>query len=228
MKLTTALLPLSLLLVGAATFTAVSPIAIADYTSLPVDPPARLEQLSKNAVSLSDAIATAEAATQGRVDSLSVSRDGKTYSLTLYSVDSRAVVTINSGSGEVTSNESFSRFPGRAVSGDWTETSSGLKFYDIKVGDGPMPSGPTANVTVHYSGWLVDGTQFDSSVERGEPISFPLNGVIPGWSEGVQSMKVGGIRKLVIPYDLAYGERGRSSIPPKATLIFDIELIALK
>ena len=227
MKLTTALLPLSLLLVGAATFTAVSPLVIEDYTTLPVDPPMRLQQLSSNAVSLSDAISTAESATQGRVDSLSVSNDGKTYTLNVFSIDSRAVVTINSGTGEVTSNESLSRFPGRAVSGDWIETASGLKYYDIKVGEGASPAGPSASVTVHYSGWLVDGTQFDSSVERGEPISFPLNGVIAGWTEGVQSMKIGGVRKLIIPYDLAYGARGRSGIPPKATLIFDIELISL-
>ena len=227
MKLTTALLPFSLLLVGAAAFTAVSPFAFEDYTTLPVDPPTRLAQLSKNAVSLSDAISTAEGATQGRVDSLSVSKDGKSYTFNVFSIDSRAVVTINSGTGEVTSNESLSRFPGRAVSGDWTEAASGLKFYDITVGEGASPAGPSASVTVHYSGWLVDGTQFDSSVERGEPISFALNRVIPGWTEGVQSMKVGGVRKLIIPYDLGYGERGSRSIPPKATLIFDIELISL-
>ncbi len=118
-------------------------------------------------------------------------------------------------------------YPGAVVDGAGTVTASGLKYYDMVVGDGAQPSGPTTRVTVHYSGWLTDGTKFDSSVDRGRPSTFALNGVIDGWTEGVGSMRVGGKRKLVIPPDLAYGPSGRPSIPPNATLIFDIELLEI-
>ena len=118
-------------------------------------------------------------------------------------------------------------YPGDAVDGAATVTASGLKYYDIVVGDGAQPSGPATRVTVHYTGWLTDGTKFDSSVDRGRPSTFGLNGVIDGWTEGVGSMRVGGKRKLVIPSDLAYGPGGRPSIPPNATLIFDIELLEI-
>lgn len=109
-------------------------------------------------------------------------------------------------------------------------TSSGLKYSDQVVGTGvEAVAGKT--VSVHYTGWLASGQKFDSSVDRGQPFSFPLGAgrVIKGWDEGVQGMKVGGKRKLTIPSELGYGSRGAGGvIPPNATLIFDVELLDVR
>ncbi len=113
------------------------------------------------------------------------------------------------------------------LQGDIQTTPSGLRYIDETVGTGASPQ-PTDTVTVNYTGWLTDGTKFDSSVDRCQPASFPLNGVIPGWTEGVGSMKVGGKRRLIIPAELAYGAQGRPpTIPGGATLIFDVELLSI-
>jgi hypothetical protein len=102
-----------------------------------------------------------------------------------------------------------------------------MTYIDETVGTGPTPAGETATVTVHYTGWLTDGTKFDSSVDRGQPATFALDGVIPGWTVGVGSMNVGGKRRLIIPAGLAYGPNGRPpTIPGGATLIFDVELLS--
>lgn len=104
-------------------------------------------------------------------------------------------------------------------------TASGLQYVVEKEGTGAQPTA-TDEVTVHYTGKLLDGTVFDSSVSRGEPATFPLNRVIPGWTEGVQLMKEGAKYTFFIPSDLAYGPQGvPNAIPPHSTLIFDVELI---
>lgn len=104
---------------------------------------------------------------------------------------------------------------------------SGVIYIPINVGTGAAPTA-TDTVRVHYHGTLRDGSVFDSSVERGEPISFPLNGVISCWTEGVQKMKVGGKAKLVCPSDTAYGDLGQGPIPGGAALVFEIELLAIE
>lgn len=106
-------------------------------------------------------------------------------------------------------------------------TASGLQYEVLVKGDGPMPA-DTSEVEVHYEGSLLDGSIFDSSYERGEPISFPLNRVIPGWTEGVQLMPVGSTYMLYIPSDLGYGSQGTGPIPPNSVLIFKIELLGIK
>ncbi|GGG95476.1 hypothetical protein GCM10011586_08140 [Silvibacterium dinghuense] len=110
------------------------------------------------------------------------------------------------------------------------QTGFALRYQDIQVGTGDEAQ-PGWYYTVHYTGWLAsDGTKFDSSVDRGTPFDFPqgMHRVITGWDEGFAGMKVGGKRRLFIPWQLAYGAQGRGPIPPKADLIFDIELIAQK
>jgi len=108
-----------------------------------------------------------------------------------------------------------------------TDTGSGLLTLELTPGEGPCP-GPTDKVTVHYAGWLTDGTLFDASYSRGAPASFPLDRVIAGWTEGLQLMNVGSTWKFVIPPRLGYGPRGAPpTIPPQATLLFQVELLAI-
>ncbi len=108
-----------------------------------------------------------------------------------------------------------------------TTTASGLQYEVLKMGEGPKPVA-TDKVTVHYHGTLTDGKVFDSSVDRGEPATFPLNGVITGWTEALQLMPVGSKFRIYLPSDLAYGERGAGQlIGPHATLIFEVELLSI-
>lgn len=112
---------------------------------------------------------------------------------------------------------------------EWKTTASGLKYQVLKQGTGTVSPKATDTVKVHYHGTLLNGTVFDSSVERGEPISFPLNAVIPGWTEGLQLMKVGDKFKFEIPPNLAYGPASPSpKIPPNSTLVFEVELLGIQ
>ena len=116
------------------------------------------------------------------------------------------------------------------VSGEPIETGRGLKYIEIEPGSGDSPE-PGQTVVVHYTGWLEDGTKFDSSLDRGTPFSFPIGTgqVIAGWDQGLATMQVGGKRRLIIPSDLAYGPSGRPpTIPPNATLVFDVELLEIR
>ncbi len=110
-----------------------------------------------------------------------------------------------------------------------TTTASGLQYEVLSTGAGTASPAPESKVSVHYTGMLLDGSVFDSSVQRGQPAEFPVNGVIKGWTEALQLMKVGDKWKLYIPSELAYGAQGAGgSIPPHATLIFEVELLEIK
>ncbi len=126
--------------------------------------------------------------------------------------------------------EKTTSYPGEKTTNKVVKSETGLEYIDMKEGSGAMPKkGDT--IVVHYSGYLLDGKKFDSSVDRNEPFqtAIGVGQVIKGWDEGMLSMKVGGKRKLIIPYNLAYGERGiPGTIPAKATLVFDVELLSIK
>ncbi len=203
-----------------------------DYSKLSVKPSETAAKLKDCAVSLLQATEVAQKHVGGiaRSVEINLTEGGASYLVSVFTDEMEFNITVDATSGEVTASTEvpYKELPGDPVSGEMTTTSSGLSFYEITEGTGEMPASSSTEVEVHYSGWLTDGTKFDSSVDRGRPTTFPLNRVISGWTEGVGSMKVGGKRKLIIPYELAYGAGGRPpTIPPKALLIFDVELLRI-
>lgn len=110
---------------------------------------------------------------------------------------------------------------------EWKDGPEGLKVWDSAAGSGDEVR-PNQTVTVHYTGWLKNGTVFDSSLKRGQPATFGLNGVIRGWTVGIPGMKPGGVRRLLIPSDKAYGAGGTGGIPPNSDLVFEVKLISAK
>ena len=154
------------------------------------------------------------------------------YLLALAALVAAAVFYMNANKGadytvQPTLNQE--RIVANTASYDTITTDSGLQYRIIKEGSGTESPAPNSTVTVHYSGKLTDGTEFDSSYKRNQPASFPVNGVIQGWTEALQLMHVGDKWELTIPSDLAYGRQGAgNSIPPDTTLIFEVELLEIK
>ena len=182
-------------------------------------------------VTIPNAIRTAIETNDGLVKAVfkNTDADPPTITVVMYNDGKRHDVVVDAVSGKMVSDTVVPRFPGAAIGDrEMISTESGLMFVDLEEGAGEIPPDASSKVSVHYTGWLVDGTKFDSSVDRGQPAVFGLNGVIKGWTEGVGGMKVGGKRKLIIPFDLAYGPAGRGPIPARATLIFDVQLLNIE
>jgi len=145
-----------------------------------------------------------------------------------FSVVSKKMQELEQAAAKEASAEGEKFLADNAKRDEVTVTESGLQYEVITTGEGEKPSAEST-VSVHYHGTFANGDVFDSSVERGQPAEFPVNGVIAGWTEALQLMTEGSKWKLTIPYDLAYGERGsQGAIPPYATLVFDVELLSIK
>jgi hypothetical protein len=218
------------LLAGAGLTAALTPLVTSgkDYTSLPPDLATVEKELTALPTSIEKAITIARANMPGVVRSAQIVKGetATTVEVEIINGGKGRRIVIDPMTGMITDRKILSNLPGEPVEGEPATSPLGVKYYDIKVGDGASPRDANATVTVHYSGYLVDGTKFDSSIDKGAPATIAMNSVVKGWPDGVLGMKVGGKRKIVIPYELGWGDAGNMpKIPPKATVIFDIELI---
>ena len=161
----------------------------------------------------------------GNVDS-DLLADPPTWKVSVFAGGKSHLVSVNAIDGTIVSDQVAAQLPGDATDAPMQGEFGGVQWIVLKEGTGATPKGTDSMVKVNYSGYLVDGKPFDSNTARGKPIEFRLDRVIKGWTQGVQPMKIGEKRKLIIPWSLAYGEQGRPPvIPPKATLVFDVELV---
>ena len=226
------MLKISALVLAAAAAVAVPTLipaspAVTDFSTLPPDPFQMEQTLAAAKVDAATAAKMAADKVNGSVSAVvaSTTPEGVRYAVTAFSDGKRHDMVI-ADDGRIMTDSVVPRFPGDEVGdAEMVTLPSGLMYYDLVEGDGAMPPDPSAQVSVHYSGWLTDGTKFDSSVDRGEPTTFPLNRVIAGWTEGVQLMSVGEERRFWIPQELAY--KGRPGAPA-GMLVFDVELLSIK
>lgn len=202
--------------------------AEADYRSLP--PTASEMHALLAPVDLAAAQRLAIETSGGRVaEARFVGGEEPACEVRVYTEERQLLLRTDPAGTRVLSQEEVARIPGWPMEGDWIELPSGLKYYDVEVGDGTEPRNSVVLVTTEYAGYLVDGTCFQSTADLGRPMVSPLSGGIPGWKEGLLSMKTGGRRKLLIPPELGYGPAGYGcQVPPDATLVFDVELLKWK
>lgn len=199
-----------------------------DYRTLPPPHDEIETQLRDAGVTLREAVEAAQAVFDGRARAAEfIEQDDRLVVLVeLFGGGEARRVRIDAASGEVAGVFHLPRLPGRAFEGDLTEHESGVQYADIEVGEGPAVESAGITVSVHYTAYLVDGTAFDSTDDRGEPASLALRNVFPGMARGVEGMRVGGTRKIIIPPELGFGaQQVHPAVPANATLIFDVELL---
>lgn len=214
-------------LLGAATAVA---LVRADnrFETLAPEPEETAAQIAALPLSLAGAVDKAEAEVGGHARSADLVLEGAsaTYTVDVFGAEGSARVTLDGRTGEVTGREELRRLPGLPVEGDPYVSETGLVFYDIVEGDGDEVPSQSAMVRFHVNGYLTDGTLFDSTYADGNARMFPLERTFPGFREGVGTMKAGGKRKLILPFQLAYGEHGKPpTVPHRAMIVYDVELL---
>lgn len=207
-----------------------------DYTTVPPSHEQTVNDLSVRGVSLSEGIDLAVAAVRQDGET-AVASDARFIRRTdpldaimvlVYHGSSSTRVILDADTGAVLEQIVTPRLPGRAVEGEPTVLASGVEYWESVAGEGDPAPNVTSNVRMEYTGYLLDGSVWDATERFGRPITYPLNGLLPGWRDGMLDMKPGAVRKLVIPPSQAFGSFGSPpSIPPNATLVLDVELLRI-